>query len=146
MPYSAVQPWYSEKAQEKQYKMTRALTQDVGRRLKERIRKTYPTKTVKNKAGKDVDISECCTEFHYDVIMFFGEDEAKQNELISDIREAYYSGIFLDEDEMWLEDFAEATPIFSKELRTFAQIPRLAFKDSTEPPDKTKQPPDEWWK
>ena len=146
MTNSSYQPWYSERAQEKQYKMTRGLTQDVGKRLKERIRKTYPKKLVKNKVGKEIDIGECCTEYHYDVVMFFGEDEEKQNELISDIREAYYSGIFLDEDEIWLDDFAEATPIFSKEIKTYAQIPRLAFKDKTEPPEKNKEEEEEWWR
>ena len=44
MATSSYQPWYSERVQEKQYKMTRGLTQDVGKRLKERIRKTYPKK------------------------------------------------------------------------------------------------------
>jgi len=145
MPYSSIQPWYSAKAQEKQYKMTRGLTQDVGKRFKESIGKTYPKKMVKNKAGKEVDIGKCCTEWHYDVVMFFGENEAKQKELLSDIREAYYSAIFLDEDEMWLEDYADATPIFSKEIKTFAQIPRLAFKDTTEKPEK-KEEIEEWWK
>jgi len=138
---------WSDNAQEKQYKMTRGLTQDVGKRLKERIKKTYPKKLVKNKDGKEIDISDCCTEFHYDVVMFFGEDEEKQQELISDIREAYYSGILLDEDEIWLDDFAEATHIFSKEIKTYAQIPRLAFKDSTEkPPDKNKDMEEDWWR
>jgi len=146
MTGSSYQPWYSERVQEKQYKMTRGLTQDVGKRLKERIRKTYPEKKVKNKKGEEIDIGGCCTEYHYDVIMFFGEDETKQKELISDIREAYYSGIFLDEDEIWLDDFAEATSIFSKEIKTYAQIPRLAFKDSTEKPTPDKQDIEEWWK
>ena len=101
---------------------------------------------MKNKNGDEIDIGECCTEYHYDVIMFFGEDETKQKELISDIREAYYSGIFLDEDEIWLDDFAEATSIFSKVIKTYAQIPRLAFKDSTEKPEKNKEEIEEWWK
>ena len=144
MANSSYQPWYSEKAQEKQYKMTRGLTQDVGKRLKDRIKTTYPKKLVKNKKGDEIDIGECCTEYHYDVVMFFGEDEKKQAELISDIREAYYSGIYLAEDEIWLDDFAEATPIFSKEIKTYAQIPRLAFKDTTEKPDK-KEEIEDWW-
>lgn len=136
MPYSSFKPWYSEKEQEKQYKMTRGLTQDVGKKLKASIRKTYPKKIIKNKKGEDIDIGESCTEWHYDVVMFFGEDENRQNELIDEIREAYYNGIFLDEDEDWLDEFAEATIIFSKEIKTYAQIPRLAFKDSTEKPEK----------
>lgn len=142
----ATQPWYSERAQEKQYKMTRGLTQSVGKKLKERLKKTYPQKMVKDKAGKEVDIGLCCVEWHYDILMLFGEDEEKQKELIDDLRLYYYAGLYPDENQVWLDDFAEATPIFSKEIKTYAQIPRLAFKDSTEKPSPDKQDIEEWWK
>ena len=141
---SSYKPWYTDKEQEKQYKMTRGLTQDVGKKLKQSIKKTYPEKTIKNKKGEDVDLSKSCTEWHYDVVMFFGEDPEKQAELIDDIRDSYKDGILLDEDEDWLDEFAEATIIFSKEIKTYAQLPRLAFKDSTEKPER-KEEIEEWF-
>jgi len=142
---SAYRPWFSDKEQEKQYKMTRGLTQDVGKKLKESIKKTYPSKKTKNKKGEEIDLSDSCTEWHYDVVMFFGEDPEKQAELLDEIRDAYRDERYLDEDEDWLEEYAESTIIFSKEIKTYAQIPRLAFKDSTEKPKNDVKIKD-WWK
>jgi len=133
------QPWYSQKEQEKQYKMTRGLSQDVLKRLEKSIRKTYPEKKI-----KEIDIGKICTEWHMDVLAFIGADKEKQDELIAEIRDSYHDGINLEEDEDWLDEYAEATTIFSEEQKTFAQIPRLSFKDKAEKPEKTEQI-EEWF-
>ena len=125
------EPWHVDR-HDKVAKIARSISQDVGKRFKARLRKTYPPKTIKNKKGESVDIGECCCDWHYDVIMFFGEDESLQKKLIADIRDAYDDGIYLDEDEDWLDTFSDASVTFAKEMKTYAQIPRLSFKDTLE--------------
>lgn len=126
------EPWQPDKSGDKVAKIARALTQDVGKNIKKMTLKLYPKKEVKKKDGTIVDLSENCSEWHYFVIAFFGENTKIQKDLLDDIRDAYDFGIYLDEDEDWLEEISDATPLISQEMKTYAQIPRLAFKDTLE--------------
>lgn len=126
------EPWNADRHGDKVAKIARALSQDVGKNIKKMLQKLYPTKEIQKKDGIKVDIGKNCADWHYDVITFFGENTKIQKRLLDDIRDAYEFGVYLDEDEDWLEELSEATPLISQEMKTYAQIPRLAFKDTLE--------------
>jgi len=125
------EPWRSYgRSGDKVAKIARALSQDVGKNIKKMLRHLYPKKEIQNKANETVDIGEESTDWHYIAIVFFGEDLKVQKDIIDQIGDAYEGGYSLNDDKDFLEEISDATPLISKEMRSFAQIPRLAFKDT----------------
>jgi hypothetical protein len=136
---------------EKWTKMTRALSQDVGRHIKYELFSKYLPKKIgyDPKIGKIVDLGKNCCDWLYDIIFIYEADEKRIIEAIEALFFCYSKNINVNTFPPFKAFIAaHFIPTLTKKISKFSQLAKLGFMDTLEKPkkiDKLKEGDDIQW-
>ena len=120
--------WENEASIEKNYKMRRAMSQEIGHRMKtDDLQRIFPEKKINGK-----DISETYRSYGYKIITDFDTEKDMQHALQFMLLRFYEKGIDLDENRKWKWVYFLCMQSTAQKIDKMTDITKLAFMDSTE--------------
>lgn len=133
------EPWRSNN-EAKVAKITRSMSQDVGRHFKNNsLRKLFPKRIAYyKKLGEKVDVGLVCSEWMYDLLNYYEPSKENLDVCIAGIMAAYQYGTNLDTNKKFHIWFVlNIVPTYIKKIKPFSQITKLGLMDNLNKPKKS---------